>query len=72
MFGTLTGVIFSLWIGLGAIIYGKSPIEDDLPVGQCLDYNITMFNYSGLHDAYNGDSSMMINQTAVVDEREMR
>ena len=68
----MTGVIFSLWIGLGAIIHGKSPIEDDLPVGQCLDRNTTVFNDTIFDEEYFRESSIMLNQTVITNDGEAR
>ena len=33
----MLGLAVDLWIGVGAIVHGKSALEDDLPVGLCLD-----------------------------------
>ena len=41
LFGSVIGVVLSLWIGLGAILFGPSAIDDNLAVGQCLPVNYT-------------------------------
>ena len=65
----MIGVIFSLWIGIGAIIHGKSPVEDNLPVGQCLDNNSTIFNHKVLDEEAIVGS---INQTDIIVNEETR
>ena len=35
LFGSILGMSIALWIGLGAVLYGPSAIDDNLPVGQC-------------------------------------
>ena len=71
LFGSVIGVIFSLWIGLGSIIHGKSPVEDNLPVGQCLDNNRTVFD-NDVQDGASIVDGMLLNQTNIMDNVESR
>jgi len=52
--GAVTGLAVNLWVSIGGIMYGKSPLEDNLPVGlQCSAANeTTTWDYTTGADMY--------------------